>query len=570
MQKLISLGSSGARSESMVDVRLLRSRCLGLENGATVSSLLEAQTRRDRSYGVKHSEQAMYKSASLPACLAGQSSATNSLLRRPSPAVINERRKTVQMQKKAQVAESTLRRLFSMRSDVPDTVTERFGVLRHKSRGGSKCWQDDPRITIAENLRRSCALSGGGQNRRMPRSFTRDLGDDQLMPQTSPQIRKYWAAARALVQWLIVYFVATRRHRAIDKVKVLLRHVGEWSRMRCAIHKLTTSVKKFQTVFREYRATKQMHLDTLETVWQEVEDDFLHSYFRLYFKQLFDSSKAETGGLDHQISKQMVQMRRSSLIERVLDWHKFRIPAKDRREAIEQFYGVRQKRRVHNRDNFLSTIMSASCWQKDLEQYMSQLGTDFGNHDHDFEMEAEVSKSKAVEADQLAWWHMPEETVLSLISLLAKGLKETEPFQDHPANNAVLEKVVSAPTKETESMKRSAPAWLDFHMVEEVGNISRDSRKTTFLIQAKITTHTQKEDLDHVLHGFTPRMKEMTERMAEVMRANPGSSAAALGHNLRRPSIMADAGRQSSLLEESGTASVFYGRRAAESVSDSD
>lgn len=544
------LGSTGAERVTLVDVRLLRSRCMQLEEGASVKTLLDAQARKDRrakdlEEGAQAAAQALRKSASLPDCLASQSALTSSLIKRPSPAVNNERRKRVQQQKKAQLTDSTLRRLYLMRSEFPDTVTERWGNVAQKDRSTHDA-EAVTRKTIRETLMRSSLTGSMPLGHRMTKAVARNrslasAAQDMYKAPMAPQMRRHWCAARALAQWLVLYFCVSRRHRAMDRVKALLVHVSEWARVRSAMNRVLKAVRKVQSTFREYRAQKRSHLEIMDQAWQDAEDGFLQSYFRLYFRKIFEVPDYDAKDYHTpdkmQLHKEIAEMRRSSLIERIIDWHKFRIPEQDRRLTIEQYYRVRQKRHVHAQEDFLSTIRTASGWQKDLEMYMQQLGTGLAKPDIDGYTPEEMRRTKSADVEAPAFWHLSEETALGLISFLAKGLKDTDPFQDHPANHERLEKVVSSPTKETDAMKHSAPAWIERQKRDSTGSSSswkHDLAESTTSVQV---------DLDEILQSLTPRILETVEDTGDL-------GLPLLGDDLRRPSLLVHATRTALLPDD--------------------
>lgn len=269
--------------------------------------------------------------------------------------------------------------------------------------------------------------------------------------------RTRWKVVRGVVNFLVCFFLQKKRHAAVDKIKLLLAQIGEWSRVKSLAQKTIGNIKVLQRGCRDCLALKRKRCDEMAKVWVRIEDRELSQFFREYAKHLVDESKemareaamsatSKKGRPQPLIakSKREQHLDIASVLEQngvnsdqfvaaSLDWRKMRIPPWKRREMIGWYYMRKLKQHVQDRKSMLSAVQTAVRNHKEMKVFLKQFGAEEG---HEVEFGQAAGDVREHSSTKPRFWevHHDDNIVLELIARCAHDLKGEVPFQLHPAN----------------------------------------------------------------------------------------------------------------------------------------
>lgn len=488
---------------------------------------------------------------------------------RPMTGVVgDERLRMAHARKQANTENLILQRLHSMRSELPDEVHKRFGEVSQETRHFAKHEE-----TLMPNsgmffgaLRRGASGALGRQKPDVSRATVTAVRPQEKVKVPIPRARRHWRKLFATTKWIGVLHEARKRNKAQMALTAFLRRVGEWMRVKSAMTKFKKFMIKVQRTWREFAKRKHHHISVLEHQWQHIEDDFLSSYFTLYYKKMYATLKAkgilQTDGTSHAKAHGHIKDQMSNKSH----WQQFRIPHKDRYLVLEQYHRMRLRQLVHAEDSILKTVNKAKGWQQDLDTFLRRLkgsGESETKQEPYHESEQEHAQRVSISQHQRAFWQCPQNTTLALIALVAKSLVDTHPFQDHPANNDVLGEDMGRSTDskaKTRGGGKSRPKILALppgieYALRHPGGIrtekTKDKRKSS---KARRQTTPQSvdltfdvadqepqelsENLEHIFDNFTPRLQEFAEEEREGSEPDLSHTTETLDPNLRRPSLL--------------------------------
>jgi hypothetical protein len=592
MQQIEFVGSNGSDRVQMVDVTVLRARCQLLQNGTTVDSLLQAQKQADKqkrllqlsrslASQVKAQELELERCATAPELGMPRkaSIASASQLFRPMTGLVgDDRLRMAHARKQARTHDMFVHRLNLMRTEIPETATERFGMIEQSTRHShpSTAGQDVDSLSNLSSLstsprspdkRGSLARNASGQTpehkstRRKHKLANRQDIDKSIVAHERAQAHWRKAQGAYFLIWLLAR--VRKQNEAHRKITTFLGRLGEWTRIKSTAAQLVKALKKVQKTFREYIIRKHAHIALLEQQWQTCEDEFLSAYFSLYFRKLFEerpdspTNKASgTTGKSKEKEKQEM-MHNGHWMDDISHWVKFRIPALDRYQVLDQYYRSQLRRRSKVVTSLLSAFNSASCWQQDLGSFLRKMGGQTpAPIEHTAQLEAiqEPDERKPTKSAPNPLYELSREVILAMIALVAKNLFQTEPFQDHPANNDVLDKLLggapAAPKSKSKgkslNMKLYAlPPGIEQAMLGNNGK--KDKRKSSTMAPdaadafegLAVLGAGAPGSLDGLLDTFTPRLLDFAEEEREASEPDLSDTPAALESDiLHRPSAL--------------------------------
>jgi len=347
-------GGKGPEKVPLVDVRMLRSRCLMLDEGHNVPAMLDVLRRQDGP------DRASGRCQSAPVLNPNQDLGATLL-----PKNVDERRKQVKLQHEVQHANTIIRKLAKSRNKSvfgglpfqfavsensagisPASVPGRHQVTIVSGAGNKRHSHRESVLTQALSQKFVDVLEDTPQKRpppapkRLPPSplaITNTVQEADISP-SSPsaemlaslvgdsmkrcprgidarhavklvslsserakaavmnrEARKRacakWFRVRVVVKVLMLLLLNRRRHRCIVPVIGMLSGFGEWVRMRRAIFRFSNSVKTMQRCCRSFLETKKARCQLLVKEWQRVEDFYLTAYFRLYSQEIIMEMK---------------------------------------------------------------------------------------------------------------------------------------------------------------------------------------------------------------------------------------------------------------------------------------
>jgi len=280
-------------------------------------------------------------------------------------------------------------------------------------------------------------------------------------------------------------------------------------------------------------------------------------------KELKDRKEAHSqSSTERQPSKQSQRSNPEPKIgfdeEDVMQWQKFRIPIPDRTHVLAQYYRMRVKEHVKLQESALKSLEGACPYQKDLEDFLRKvrgLPEPCQRHAQREQEEAERrARSKVEEAPP--FWQAEPETIVTMLALVAKSLVNQDPFQDHPANNDVVEDLIGKTIKRPKGSKmrekvHALPVGMEYvlqHVVRSRIKIKKkkkgiEEKKATLIMEESEEEEEVEEkpmeegtNLDGVLDGFTPRLRKFLDE--DRGGPEPEALLEARGESLQRPSVL--------------------------------
>jgi len=550
MQKNDFVGSSGVREQvRMVDPNALRNRCHNLENGTTVTTLLQATAEEDRRKELLQISQTMQLQMNetfLVRCqtapdLRSVGSLIDIDISRPMtglPLFGNERLRMARARRQAGFEDSSVHKFSAMRGELPESVSERFGFINqtmvhhfqkdsdqhseYSSALGSTTGTTRPRSgprrknTMDSDLNPGTPQAhgedffpAGARRGNRGRGFSNTDVEKAITAHT--KANKNWSIVRAATFYIGRLCEVRKHDLAIAEVKAFIQKVGEWTRIKHAMKKLVNDIVKVQVAFREHLQKKRKCMFEMQKAWTAYEDDFLSTYFMIYFKKLFqDPTKEDAKTAD------LTQgaLESEAFMGDICHWTQYRLPLADKTLALEKFYLSQLRKHIQTEQKWMGELklVTQNCWQKDLEMWVKHLD---GEEDEVFhESEQDASRRQGIEEHR--WWELPKDSGLELIASLAKSLSNVDPFHNHPANNDVLEKLLGLQgQKKTKNM--SANQMSKKLMVLPAGMEYARSRGSKLDSNVPIDDlddvisdkpEAEVQNLEQLLETFTPRIRE--------------------------------------------------------------
>mmetsp|Transcript_102868 Transcript_102868/g.286477 ORF Transcript_102868/g.286477 Transcript_102868/m.286477 type:complete len:796 (-) Transcript_102868:566-2953(-) len=520
IQRIDVVGAKGSETVELVDVTVLKSRCMDLREGANLQSLLELQRTRDRKARLISTGKSSL--AALQGCSSSMPElGTSTAIPTHKGQSYEARRGKAVLQKDAAHMGKITRRLSSMRAEWPHALPYNLeeAVNQKVLQMPRERWSEHVEVTrqTSANLSPPRARLKSIVKDGPLRQKCRVRSQDELCVRS----RRNWALVFALMRWLVLLFQVHNRNQAMETVRATISQCGEWSRIRLVIHQLKMTILTLQAWAREFLALKNKRLETMQTQWQKVEDMHLERFCISYANTALNEryGKEEHGSRHHLLtaadeakSKQRQQVH-ESLKEGLykLNWKQFRIPAQERRAVLSRYYMVRLKKRARVQTSIVAVMQKVVQSQREMDGFLRQFG-------------AEVTKDNAVTSDKnfrfadlvsRPFWHLSEEIILQLIALSAKKLKDLKPYQFHPSLRDLPGNVMYRSCLKEAGMLL-APVGS--------GRITMRPRSRPAVNSQPVTTKaawarkSQCKDIDDVFGLLTPRLREITEKQSNEYR----------------------------------------------------
>eukprot|EP00933_Yihiella_yeosuensis_P028857 TRINITY_DN22647_c0_g1_i1.p1 TRINITY_DN22647_c0_g1~~TRINITY_DN22647_c0_g1_i1.p1 ORF type:complete len:825 (-),score=169.82 TRINITY_DN22647_c0_g1_i1:82-2556(-) len=583
----INCESGGRAKVKLVDVQLIRSKCANIDGGATVQTLLQLAERKEQGSGLCKKQ---HTTASAP--VLGQDKSGMSY---------EDRRKMAQSKKQVASMGNLLERMCKMRSAVPADTSLGFEGLENALKKdeaspikenlkswdkmfmelGDKIGQQSgtdavsPKETpLAKKLRRLSAVTGheftvkaqadGSMNDK--RNCRDKLANEGEMREAirRRRIRAAWAACRAVTQWMRVFGLVKFRNKQMDCIKVTLRELGEWARIRMAMTKVQKSVRFLQETCREFLERKISRCQKIAKDWQRFEDRNLERFFHRYAQQLVKEQMQEAENSDNKSikAKQRSEAFYKELLQAVQDgefainWRAFRIPAKERAQVISAYYVGQLRTKIRTSSGIFDTTKEMLREHRDLQGFLREFGATLSAEEGRKYLNMKPVQMKSCTGK---FWDVSEETALQLISLGAHLMraKGVEPFQDHPAlkdlpgNDMYWQPPLDLKQVATEQgvnqldravvriMQRTSLRRIIAPQAQDAGkNSSSASGGAVAIVEAESDEEDmmqdlsvsrselmarkkkKKGDLEDIFKGFTPRLRQIREEQILEYRAS--------------------------------------------------
>mmetsp|Transcript_52261 Transcript_52261/g.122338 ORF Transcript_52261/g.122338 Transcript_52261/m.122338 type:complete len:792 (+) Transcript_52261:35-2410(+) len=330
---------------------------------------------------------------------------------------------------------------------------------------------------------------------------------------------------RSAVQLILLLNRVIRKSHSIKLVKAFCLNIGEWARIRNAIHRMITSVRILQKMFRAWIFVKKKHCEQLAKEWQRIEDHALMNCFKQYAQAILEElqqkqkenhlndahlkiffakqvGKGRLGRTQLPLSQIMQHLNNAGStsmehnITNLVDWKAYRVPAEIRRQAINSFYMKQLKRHVRLKRALEDTIKAEVQNHMEINQYLKQFGT------HQRSTHVMISAPARQIPDLPQWWEMSEDKCLEMIASAAQLLAadDVEPFAEHPVN------------RDFALASKAARGASGAKSGEKVSRLEFPSQRPSKLGLKKPDVQGNKRvDMDDVLRRFTPRLRQISE-----------------------------------------------------------
>lgn len=287
--------------------------------------------------------------------------------------------------------------------------------------------------------------------------------------------RKRWSIVKAVVHWLLLHFRFKRLHKSSDICLLVLRQLGEWSRIRRAMKGFVDNVTLLQRWCKRFLQVKRRRCSQLEKEWERYEDFHLQNFFRNKAQAIIQeqkeleketpSKKTQYKGLTSGKAKREKQALLSMMEKSVdggdisIDFRAYKIPGPERRAIINRWYMVTLRNRVRSEQTIAMTIREMLAAERELERFVKTFGTHTiqAPPKPTAEEVAEIKKlkTKAVNDDMSGlrmggklkndWFRVSEEFVVRCIAVAAQAMETMHPFHDHPANRGLTTRPMAVP-----------------------------------------------------------------------------------------------------------------------------
>ncbi|CAE7304598.1 STK33, partial [Symbiodinium sp. CCMP2456] len=187
--------------------------------------------------------------------------------------------------------------------------------------------------------------------------------------------RKRWSIVKALTQWLLLWFRRRRLHTSANICVMVLRQMGEWSRIRSAMKGFVDNVTLLQRWCKRFLTVKRRRCGLCEKEWERFEDFHLSHFFRNKAQAIIQEQKelAATEAMGGQGKRQYkgIQSGKAkrdkqaflNLLEAgveggeiSIDFRAYKIPPAERRAIINRWYMVTLRNHVRSEQTIALTI----------------------------------------------------------------------------------------------------------------------------------------------------------------------------------------------------------------------
>lgn len=300
--------------------------------------------------------------------------------------------------------------------------------------------------------------------------------------------RKRWSIVKAVVQWLLLHFRFKRLHQSSDICLLVLRQLGEWSRIRRAMKGFVDNVTLLQRWCKRFLQVKRRRCSQLEKEWERYEDFHLQNFFRHKAQAIIQeqkeleketpSKKTQYKGLTSGKAKREKQALLSMMEKSVdggdisIDFRAYKIPGPERRAIINRWYMVTLRNHVRSEQTIAMTIREMLAAERELERFVKTFGTHTiqAPPKPTAEEVAEIKKlkTKALNDDMSGlrvggklkndWYRVTEEFVVRCIVVAAQAMEGVHPFHDHPANRGLTTRPMAVPYEQQGDIRPFATA----------------------------------------------------------------------------------------------------------------
>lgn len=335
--------------------------------------------------------------------------------------------------------------------------------------------------------------------------------------------QRTWARVKAVLNVVRLFVRVKRQARSMELMKLFMKQLGEWARMKHAMKKMIKSVILMQSTARTFLKLKRSRCEVMNREWLRAEEAWLTPYFKMYSRKLMEEHAEERNAMPgdkkrtgHRRARQINVIERQKEAEfakqmagdakggkMMIDWKEYRIPHKERHIAISRHYMSMLRRQVRAQRTMLMAINAAIESEKELAAFLRTMGAEQSLG------KVEVSPAAVENHERLGakrFYDLSEEDAVRLITVSAQALINVEPFYEHPANRE--QHGVARPKKFGDRKPAAGQAALRLN-----GSGGGDAEEED-------EVDTSRADIEDVFQSFSPRIRKIVEEQSTQSRVD--------------------------------------------------
>ncbi|CAJ1327567.1 unnamed protein product, partial [Effrenium voratum] len=238
---------------------------------------------------------------------------------------------------------------------------------------GRHCWRlQDPGDARRLQGQSSQDFPGSPAERQLSKRKTQQLLERSATLRAMN--RKRWSVVKAATQWLVLLFHFRRLNTSANICIMVLRQMGEWSRIRSAMKGFVDNVTLLQRWCKRFLTVKRRRCTLLEKDWERYEDFHLQNFFRHKAHAIIQEQKelaaSETAAGKRQPYKGLTSGKAKrdkqaflNLLEAgveggeiSIDFRAYKIPPAERRAIVNRWYMVTLRTHVRSEQTIAMTI----------------------------------------------------------------------------------------------------------------------------------------------------------------------------------------------------------------------
>jgi len=217
-----------------------------------------------------------------------------------------------------------------------------------------------------------------------------------------------WRVLRAVLAAMWLLRLVRLRHHSALVLRRFFESVHQMEQIKFAIRVLLRRLMRIQTLYRAFKTRKNQWCAHAGKAWLTVEDQYLAQ-----------SQHSEPAA------------RRA---EERIKWQQLRIPPPVRRQHLGVWYVSRIRQMLSASRCWFSLVEQSHMLNMDLRRYYALCG--FTDVDEEpSTQDCQVSKAQYIQRPKAlkVYLEINEEDILDIIETAARELRDTHPFQEHPA-----------------------------------------------------------------------------------------------------------------------------------------
>jgi len=319
----------------------------------------------------------------------------------------------------------------------------------------------------------------------------------------------------------VLWGITQKKNRAAKTLRVILKTLGEWTRIKHSMTKLRQNIITLQRGARQFLALKRRRCDIMAKEWARVEDKFLDHHFTLFAEKLMNdddvdkakSKKHKRDGDDGlSLAMQKAKSKQnwekiSKMMKEHVNWWQYRIPQQEKYLVLSRYYVVNLKKKIQSTEGVMVAVRGVVAYHRETMGFLKEFGVS----------ESQVQDMKSMATQRIKkksagdFWHLTEDVALNLIAFAAYKMPDEEPWRNHPSIREIrdMDNLMYRPACKATSEE----AFLEVMGFEQPKR-GRDRKglggSTSLKSHEKVAE--KRVDVDELWNSFTPRLRATSEK----------------------------------------------------------